>query len=238
MSASLDRELAAAIERGAESVARRYGRRTPVTFSKGRGAVEAVNADGTLDVAYQGAVLQSVLSTTACANVEVGDSVLVEFFDARAYATGVIATENVRYVNRIVAANGWASDIRATATNAWSVGSFSELHQPEDGTWSLDGGALVVPEPGFYLIHAYAIVGNCVEGDLCHVGAGPSTSSLLFDGQQNVNGAWSTIAVHEVADLSSGDLVYPMYKCEQGGGSRANVRITLVRLGPSSQQGS
>lgn len=99
MSASLDRELAAAIERGAESVARRYGRRTPVTFSKGRGTVEAVNADGTLDVAYQGAVLQSVLSTTACANVEVGDSVLVEFFDGRAYATGVIAAENVRYVN-------------------------------------------------------------------------------------------------------------------------------------------
>lgn len=91
MSASLDRELAAAIERGAESVARRYGRRTPVTFSKGRGTVEEVNADGTLDVAYQGAVLQSVLSTTACANVEVGDSVLLEFFDARAYATGVIA---------------------------------------------------------------------------------------------------------------------------------------------------
>lgn len=90
MSASLDRELAAAIERGAESVARRYGRRTPVTFSKGRGTVEAVNADGTLDVAYQGAVLQSVLSTTACANVAAGDSVLLEFFDARAYATGVV----------------------------------------------------------------------------------------------------------------------------------------------------
>ena len=99
MSASLDRDLAAAIERGAESVARRYGKRTPVTFSKGRGTVEAVNADGTLDVSYQGAVLQSVLSTTACANVEVGDSVLVEFFDARAYATGVIATENIHYVN-------------------------------------------------------------------------------------------------------------------------------------------
>lgn len=99
MSASLDRELAAAIERGAESVARRYGRRAPVTFSKGRGTVEAVNADGTLDVAYQGAVLQSVLSTTACANVEEGDSVLLEFFDARAYATGVVATENVRYAN-------------------------------------------------------------------------------------------------------------------------------------------
>lgn len=92
MSASLDRDLAATIERGAESVARRYGKRTPVNFSKGRGTVEAVNADGTLDVAYQGAVLQSVLSTTACANVEVGDSVLLEFFDARAYATGVVAT--------------------------------------------------------------------------------------------------------------------------------------------------
>lgn len=238
MSAALDRELAAAIERGAESVARRYGRRTPVTFSKGRGTVEAVNADGTLDVAYQGAVLQSVLSTTACANVEAGDSVLVEFFDARAYATGVIATENVRYVNRIVSANGWASDIRATAANSWSVGSFSDLNQPADGMWSLDGGALVVPESGFYLVHAYAIVGNCAEGDLCHVGAGPSPSTLLIDGQQNVNGPWSTIATHEVADLSAGVLVYPMYKCEQGSGSYANVRITLVRLGANSQQGS
>lgn len=110
MSASLDRDLAAVIERGAESVARRYGKRAPVTFSKGRGTVEAVNADGTLDVAYQGAVLQSVLSTTACANVKVKDSVLLEFFDARAYATGVIATENVRYVKPDDVADAVRSD--------------------------------------------------------------------------------------------------------------------------------
>lgn len=136
MSASLDRELAAAIERGAESVARRYGRRTPVTFSKGRGTVEAVNADGTLDVAYQGAVLQSVLSTTACANVEVGDSVLVEFFDARAYATGVIATENVRYVKPDDVADAVRSDppLRLYTSTVVVIPSNDSSHR----IWTMD----------------------------------------------------------------------------------------------------
>ena len=63
------------IERLAESVAVRYGKRPPEAPKLLRARVDGVNDDGTLDVELQGAVL-TIPMTTACAGVVEGDTAL------------------------------------------------------------------------------------------------------------------------------------------------------------------
>lgn len=77
---------------GAQAVAERYGKRPPAGASILRGKVDAANGDGTLDVALDGVVLESVPATIACSGAKSGDTVVVERMGGLLIATGVIAT--------------------------------------------------------------------------------------------------------------------------------------------------
>lgn len=64
------------------------------------GRVLAVGDDGTLDLSINGDTVPGVRMTTACAGVQVGDSVIVTKFGAKRIATGVLARDNRHYVER------------------------------------------------------------------------------------------------------------------------------------------
>lgn len=93
---ALTDEQRAAIDRAAESMAGRYARRPPSAPKVSKAAVVANNADGTLDVSLQGAVL-TVPCTTSCIGAVEGDTAVVETFQGMAIATGVLA-DNAHYV--------------------------------------------------------------------------------------------------------------------------------------------
>ena len=92
----LSDELKSVIRTGAAGFAERYGKPAPPSTRMIKAQVAKVNADGTLDLSYQGAELMGVAATTACAGAMPGDTVVCESFQAQLIATGVIAKETVR----------------------------------------------------------------------------------------------------------------------------------------------
>lgn len=83
-------ELKSVIRTGAAGFAERYGKPAPPSTRMIKALVARVNADGTLDLSYQGAELMGVSATTACAGAMPGDTVVCESFQAQLIATGVI----------------------------------------------------------------------------------------------------------------------------------------------------
>ena len=88
----LSDELKSVIRTGAAGFAERYGKPAPPSTRMIKAQVAKVNADGTLDLSYQGAELMGVAATTACAGAMPGDTVVCESFQAQLIATGVIST--------------------------------------------------------------------------------------------------------------------------------------------------
>lgn len=89
----LSDELKSVIRTGAAGFAERYGKPAPPATRMIKAQVAKVNADGTLDLTYQGAELMGVAATTACAGAGPGDTVVCESFQAQLIATGVIRTQ-------------------------------------------------------------------------------------------------------------------------------------------------
>ena len=89
----LSDELKSVIRTGAAGFAERYGKPAPPSTRMIKAQVAKVNADGTLDLSYQGAELMGVAATTACAGAMPGDTVVCESFQAQLIATGVIRTQ-------------------------------------------------------------------------------------------------------------------------------------------------
>lgn len=85
-------ELKSVIRTGAAGFAERYGKPAAPSTRMIKARVERVNADGTLDLSYQGAELMGVAATTACADAAPGDTAVCESFQAQLIATGVIST--------------------------------------------------------------------------------------------------------------------------------------------------
>lgn len=83
------------IERMAGPLAQRMLPPKVTASATTRNVVAAVNADGTLDIAMGGAVMQRVPATTACAPVEVGDEVIVTQHGPRLYAVGTVARSSL-----------------------------------------------------------------------------------------------------------------------------------------------
>lgn len=84
-------ELRASIRRGAETITRALTPPQQPSFQRAFAGVTKVNADGTLDILFQGTALTSVPATTSCFGVNTSSTVVVDFFGTQAIVTGVVA---------------------------------------------------------------------------------------------------------------------------------------------------
>lgn len=119
-------------------------------------------------------------------------------------------------------------DIESTATNSWKQGQFyigaNNIYTYVASNLSVasvdNSRRIDLPYPGVYEVFVYGLVYSCSAGDLCHFGLGTSTSDMLVDIQNCMAGNWGSITGMALIKVpSSGIVLYPYYKCEQGYGS-------------------
>ena len=110
----------------------------------------------------------------------------------------------------------------ATATNVYARGSFSIISQFGTGA-EIDGSGLKITENSNVICIGYAQFGQGISaGDYMHciVGEnfnGGSTPNQTWHGQIVANGPWDSCMISpNMRQLSSGTIIYPWVKCEQG----------------------